>query len=177
MYEVQTKGTSRYETRTKHRTYFAASKALDRAIVAAGENGRIIGTGTHGESTWTGYDTPPKPTGKPHITRTRTVEQAETREELRAILANNRTVYTVLRHVSGSGMYRAIDVYVMGKNGPRRISWLIARALDMKYDDRYEALGVSGAGMDMGFHIVNSLSASLYGHANDGGYRLSHRWM
>jgi len=38
-------------------------------------------------------------------------------------------------------------------------------------------LRVGGCGMDMGFHIVYSLSLALYGSANDGGYTLSQEWL
>lgn len=96
-------------------------------------------------------------------------EQDEALTELREILKPGDTLFTVLRHKSSTGMYRAIDVYKFeaepnGQIGPRWLSRLIARALDWRFDQRYDALGVPGAGMDMGFHVVNSLSHALYPH-------------
>lgn len=87
--------------------------------------------------------------------------------ELRATLTPGTTVYTVLRHVSRSGMSRDIDVYVMEGNEPRRITWTVSKATDIRYDRKAEALKVGGCGMDMGFHVVYNLSRALYdrGHA------------
>ena len=124
-------------------------------------------------------------------------QQAEALEQLRDLKPGD-TVYTVLRHVSRSGMYRAIDLYTMRDNQPRRISWSAA-ALCEGYDDRHEAARASGCGMDMGFHLVYNLSWRLFHdgyecigkrcpandhfngstatHHKDGGYALTHRWM
>ncbi len=82
--------------------------------------------------------------------------------ELRETLTPGTTVYTVLRHVSRSGMSRDIDVYVMQDNEPRRITWSVSQASGMRYDRKAEALKVGGCGMDMGFHVVYNLSRALY---------------
>lgn len=86
-------------------------------------------------------------------------------------------VYCVLRHVSRSGMMRAIDFYVQGTDGMSRITWSMHEALGWSYSNKYDALVVDGCGMDMGFHAVYTLSATLYGHADEGGYKLSSRWL
>lgn len=126
-------------------------------------------------------------------------------ESLRKTLAVGDTLYTVLRHVSRSGMYRVIDVLCIEANQPRRISWAVANALGWRYDMRHEGIGVSGAGMDMGFHLIYSLSRVLFpnghhctgqqwscpsnDHTNgmreynsatihpDGGYALNQKWL
>lgn len=73
------------------------------------------------------------------------------------------TVYTLIRHVSKSGMSRVIDVFVIQDakdgSGPylRRFSWSAAVALGWSYDRRHEGVKVSGCGMDMAFHLVSSL--------------------
>jgi hypothetical protein len=87
--------------------------------------------------------------------------------ELRETLKPGTTVYTVLRHVSRSGMSRDIDVYAMEDNEPRRITWSVAQATGIRYDRKAEALKVGGCGMDMGFHVVYNLSRALYdrGHS------------
>ena len=128
-------------------------------------------------------------------------EREEAIKELREQIKTGETVYTVMRHCSRSGMYRAIDCYIMRKNQPVRISWTVARACGMKYDRRHEAIGVGGCGMDMGYHLVSNLSYCLFpdgftctgekcpsnDHSNgdrnrkphkhtSGGYALQHRW-
>lgn len=89
-------------------------------------------------------------------------EQATAREQLRELLPPGSTVYTVLRHCSKSGMYRAIDCYVIRDNEPQRLTFSVAKATGMKYDRKHEAIGIGGCGMDMGFAIVNDLSYYLY---------------
>ena len=129
------------------------------------------------------------------------IEDAKT--ELIKLLKPGDTVYTVLRHVSSSGMYRAIDVYKLeckkGKLQKYWLSYCVARALDCRFDEKRDAVGVGGCGMDMGFHLVNSLSYALHGMKSKGadaeeadgkgipfrprrghfraGYSLEHEWL
>ena len=98
-----------------------------------------------------------------------TTERDEAIRDLRESLPPGTTVFTVLRHVSASGMSRSIDAYRIGPEADRdgaaiawRLSWSICKATGFAYDNRHEAIKVGGAGMDMGFHIVYSLSAALY---------------
>lgn len=72
------------------------------------------------------------------------------------------TVYTVLRSVSRSGMSRDIDLYVIENGEPHRITFHAARACGFTYSRKTEALRVGGCGMDMGFHVVSTLSHVLY---------------
>ena len=128
-------------------------------------------------------------------------QKVEALEQLRDLLPGE-TVYTNLKHVSRSGMYRVIDLYVMRDNQPRRITWSTAALLE-GYDDRHEGAKASGCGMDMGFHLVYSLAATLFregfdcigelcpsndhsngdrnyspdNHHRDGGYALVQRWL
>lgn len=88
-------------------------------------------------------------------------QEQEAIEDLRAIIKPGDTIYTVLRHVSRSGMYRAIDLFVMENNEPRWISHLAAKLLE-GYDNKHDACRASGCGMDMGFSLVESLSYQLY---------------
>lgn len=131
-------------------------------------------------------------------------EQADAIMQLRALIQPGETIYTTLKHVSRSGMYRAINVHVMKDNQPRRIGYLVARAINARYDTKHEAVGIGGCGMDMGFHLVYTLSRVLFrdnfhctgkgcvsnDHHNeakrnyrkgrkhsDAGYALNHRWM
>lgn len=126
----------------------------------------------------------------------KTDEKAEAVRELRKLLKPGTRVYTVLRHVSSSGMSRRIDLYVIRKNKPRYLSGYAGVALGMRRH-KYGGLVVSGCGMDMGFHIVYELSRTLFpkgfvpakagrngrngSDANeldrDGGYALNHSWL
>lgn len=102
-------------------------------------------------------------------------------DDLREIVKPGDTVFTILRHVSRSGMLRAIDCYVYRDNEPRRITWSVAKACGFTYSRRHEALTVGGCGMDMGFHVVYTLGRVLFTgvkkerHA-DSGYALNQRW-
>jgi len=127
-------------------------------------------------------------------------EQDEARRELRKFIRPGATVWTVLRHVSRSGMMRHIDLYVIRKNRPRWISGLVAKALSDTTDAKTGAVKAGGCGMDMGFHLVHSLSCALHGYKSKGddakeartkgvpfwkprpghyraGYSLGHEWL
>jgi len=89
-------------------------------------------------------------------------QQAEAIEQLRGMLEPGDTIYTVLRHTSRSGMYRAIDLYLLHDDDRTWLSRLAATATGIRFDERYEAMGTSGCGMDMGFSLVYDLAAALY---------------
>lgn len=127
-------------------------------------------------------------------------------ERLKHYIKPGDRLYTVLRHVSGSGMSRVIDVKVLGmmSDGKMRlwdVGHSVAQAIGMKWDDKLEGIGIGGAGMDMGFYIVYNLSRTLFpefeclgedcpsnDHVNgkkqkkgdrhsDGGYALTQSWI
>lgn len=119
-------------------------------------------------------------------------ERQEAIEELRKILKPGDTVCTVIRNVSRSGMYRAIDCYKIAgvKDGDPDLFWLsylIAKATGFRFDEKREAVGVGGCGMDMGFHIVSTLGRVLFPDwkreppnkfgGNSPDYSLKHRWI
>ncbi len=134
-------------------------------------------------------------------------EREEALERLRGWLAPGDTVYTVLRHVSSSGMTRVIQCVSIDHDEQRgdyvsHLGYNVARAIDSTYDNRREGIRTQGCGMDMGFHIVYTLSRVLFpdgfqcigegcpsnDHSNgdrdytphqhnDGGYALSQRWI
>jgi hypothetical protein len=88
-------------------------------------------------------------------------EKAEAVARLREIFPPGSAVYSVLKHRSRSGMFRRIAFLAVRDGSPRNVSGLISTALDFKwYDD--DSLGVSGCGMDMGFHVAYCLSRTLY---------------
>jgi hypothetical protein len=89
------------------------------------------------------------------------------------------TVYTVLRHVSASGMSRRIDLFTFKNNEPQFLSGLAAGAMGYK-QHKDGGIVVGGCGMDMGFHLVYELSRTLFAGsstAKDAGYALNHRWL
>lgn len=84
------------------------------------------------------------------------------------------TLYTILRHVSSSGMLRTIDVIeTTRKNRLYNLGWSVAVILNLPYDNKYNGTKVSGTGMDMGFHLIYSLSSVLF---NDG-YAINQKWL
>ena len=95
-------------------------------------------------------------------------ERAEALERLREWVKPGDTLFTILRHVSRSGMQRTIDVVMIGDdkrgNGPEvsALGWNIAQALGMPFDSDREGVKVGGCGMDMGFALVYELGAALF---------------
>jgi hypothetical protein len=125
-------------------------------------------------------------------------ERTEAIERLRAAMPPGTTVYTILRHVSRSGMMRHISVKTELEG---LHDWDVAAVAGYSLAP-HEGIKVGGAGMDMGFHLVYSLSSVLYPdgfecvgercpsndhsngdrertshHHKDGGYALPQRWI
>jgi len=92
---------------------------------------------------------------------------------LRQTLRPGDTVFTILRSVSRSGMLRRISLVLLEDGTPWHLDAWASWALDYSLSPTAEGLPVTGCGMDMGYHLVDSLSWALYGR----GYVLRHRWM
>lgn len=128
------------------------------------------------------------------------IEKREAITELRELLPVGSTVYTVLRHVSKSGMSRDISLHISHDGSIRTITHLAAVAMGdrVREVDGVNAIRVNGCGMDMGWNLVYCLSTYLYPHGFipkdagrsvgrngadpavldlDGGYALSQHWM
>jgi hypothetical protein len=88
-------------------------------------------------------------------------ELSEARSALLKLLKPGDTVYTRLNHVSRSGMSRSITPIVIVDNEPRYMSWSVA-ILFGQVRDKYDGVTLNGCGMDMGFHLVYSLSRILF---------------
>lgn len=141
-------------------------------------------------------------------TRAAYAERTEWLRKLHEELTPGDTITTVLRHRSTSGMYRAIDLYrFYCEDGTPETSWLSYWAahagIGDRFDERHESIGTTGAGMDMGFHLVYNLASMLYPngfdcigercpsndhsnvgvlgaaphHHDSGGYALRQRWL
>lgn len=127
--------------------------------------------------------------------------EAECKAILNDIIKPGDTIYCNLRHVSRSGMFRAISLHIKTEDGIRDISYPAAPLLE-GYSEKHRACKASGCGMDMGFHLVHNLSYALHGngfecigkgcpsndHSNgdrdytphihkSGGYSLRHEWI
>lgn len=110
------------------------------------------------------------------------------------------TIYTILRHVSRSGMQRRISLVVAGLPGehPSQIDHLMPHIAGYRVHPD-GGIVAPGAGMDMGYALVYDLARRLWpdgfgcigegcpsnDHSNgdrdywhtDGGYALKHRWL
>lgn len=91
-----------------------------------------------------------------------TEEQQGAIAKLRDLIKPGHKVYCTVKHVSRSGMYRVIDTHLIRDNEPIWISRLAAKAVNIGFDDNYEAVKVNGAGMDMTFWLVYELGSVLF---------------
>lgn len=89
-------------------------------------------------------------------------QQDASSEYLKKILHPGDTVYTLLDHVSKSGVFRVIRLFISRKDSRVEISYDVARACSMKYSLRHDGIEISGGGMDMGFELVYNLSSVLF---------------
>lgn len=96
-------------------------------------------------------------------------EKQEAIDQLRKWLKPGDTVYTILRHVSRSGMQRKVGVVLIQQTPTENIdlhpNWSVAKATGYRLNrgGANDALIVNGCGMDMGFDVVYNLSHVLYG--------------
>ena len=101
-------------------------------------------------------------------------EVQEAFERLRGWIKPGDTVYTILDHVSRSGMCRHIRVQLIqckpGESEPLILhpNHAVSRVLGYS-QTRRDGLVVGGCGMDMGFHIVHSLGYALFGREAEHG--------
>jgi hypothetical protein len=96
------------------------------------------------------------------------------------------TIYTVLRSVAPSGMSRTMSLKVVKNGKILDLTYYASVVLDYPLVEvnGSRALRVGGCGMDMGFHVVYSLSRVLFRDkyegqpdAVDAGYSLSQAWL
>lgn len=103
-------------------------------------------------------------------------------------LLPGKQLYTVLRHVSKSGLTHWIAVLVIDDGHVWDITWHTGLVLGRRVDDKTGGRGVKvkGAGMDMGFELVYNLGRALYPYTGpngdtdrprDPGYSFRHRWL
>ena len=100
-------------------------------------------------------------------------EVEEQRANLRKWLKPGDTVYTIVDHVSRSGMSRTIRVVLMkcedGQARDIHPNYAVSAVLGYPRAKRGDGFVVGGCGMDMGFHVVHSLGYALFGEEAEKG--------
>lgn len=84
-------------------------------------------------------------------------------------------MYTVLESVAPSGMSRQLRVITMEQDGPRYLTYHVARVLGLPLKRGQlgnDVLVIRGCGMDMGFDVVDSLQRAMAPVTG-----LVHRWL
>lgn len=88
-------------------------------------------------------------------------ERAEAIARLREWCKPGDTLHTVLRGVARNGMSRRIDVYKLDAGDASYLTGWVATAVGFRRA-KEGPLVIGGCGMDMGFHVVSTLSRVLY---------------
>lgn len=103
------------------------------------------------------------------MSNARKTEAAEAIARLREWLKPGDTLYSILRHVSRSGMQRSIalvrlgpDEWHPGQIAIRQATTNAAKALELPFDREREGIKVNGCGMDMGSHLTYELGRVLW---------------
>ncbi len=98
-------------------------------------------------------------------TTQKNAQKSEALARLQEWLKPGDTVYTILDHVSASGMTRHIRLVLMKSDGERvtdlHPNHAAATVLGLRQAKR-DGLIISGCGMDMGFEIVYQLGRALW---------------
>lgn len=81
---------------------------------------------------------------------------------LRSILKPGDTINTVLLTVSRSGMSRRIKPLFHAENGILDLSYWVNGVFEQDPENKGPGVRMDGAGMDMGFALVNNLSYRLF---------------
>lgn len=89
-------------------------------------------------------------------------------DQLRTLASG--TVYTILRHVSRSGMRRCISVFCIKDGAPVLLDGFAAAAIGLRTSAKHGGIVIDGVGMDMGYALVHELGRVL-------GIELEHRWL
>lgn len=118
-------------------------------------------------------------------TLSKKAQKEQERESARAYLLsilgkqNKPTLYTNLKSVSSSGMSRDMKVLAVVDGEIVDVTYYVGK-LDIgtiKERNGQRVIRVGGCGMDMGFHVVYTVSAILYGYEDRGAYTIHHEWI
>jgi hypothetical protein len=91
-------------------------------------------------------------------------------------IKSGTTIYTMVKHVSSSGMSRDIALYYVSEERICDISYHVAHVLGNQRA-KNGGVKISGCGMDMGFSLVYDLSCTLFQGQDRAGYILKHEWL
>jgi hypothetical protein len=103
---------------------------------------------------------------------------AKAKEYLTEMFPIGSNVHCILESVSASGMSRVIRVIAIRDSKEygiytTNVDHLVSTVLGLSRPKGKQGCRVNGCGMDMGFHLVSSLSYALYGEENS----LTHKWL
>lgn len=93
-----------------------------------------------------------------NLTKAQRADREEAIEHLRQYVKPGDTLYTILRHVSRSGMMRHVDVFTADH---AYLSGYAAKACRFNRTDQ-GAIKVGGCGTDVGFEVVYHLGLALF---------------
>ena len=74
-------------------------------------------------------------------------------------------------------MYRHIQILATKKSRLYNLSYDVAELCGFSWKEKTNSVGVSGCGMDMGFHVVSTMSYYLYPNKERGEYYVNSRWI
>lgn len=107
-------------------------------------------------------------------------EEESAKRYLLSILERQETptLYTSLKHVSSSGMSSDMKVLAVLDGQILDVTWYVSKIIGtLKERNGQRVIRVGGCGMDMGFHVVYTVSAVLYGYEERGAYTIRHEWI
>tara|TARA_R100001163_G_C5040998_1_gene179127 strand:- start:72 stop:386 length:315 start_codon:yes stop_codon:yes gene_type:complete len=99
-------------------------------------------------------------------------DKERAKEFLKDSFPKGSTAHTTVVHVARSGMSRHIKVFAISGERIQNVSYYVSELLDWRLT-KNDAVFVGGCGMDMGFHLIYTLSSKLY----DDGYAIKQSWV
>ena len=104
-------------------------------------------------------------------------EKDRTFNQLKDYLTQHKTIFTLCRHISNSGMLRVISVYVCEKDEFICLDYWIKELGIDKCHKTKDGLVVKGCGMDMGFDLIDRTMSKVFGHQYNWQKDYQHRWL
>lgn len=93
--------------------------------------------------------------------------KTEAIKNLKTMIAEGKTVHTILRHVSASGMTRHISLVITTSDGIQDISWIAAKAMGRKVNvGNHQGIQFGGCGLDAGYALTYGLGLTLFNDGN-----------
>ena len=74
----------------------------------------------------------------------------------------NNAIWATVNHVSKSGMYRKISLYIIRKNRIYCLNYAFGKIFGDKYFNKTREVGISGCGMDMLFEANYRLFKAVF---------------